>query len=130
MAPYRLLMVDDEIELGKLICRVAEDMGFSARATANARDFLAAMEEQAPDLVILDLGLPETDGVELMRVLGERGVQAEVLIMSGSDTRVRHSANRLGEARGLRMAGQIPKPVRIAELRAILSGVIDRLAAR
>lgn len=125
-----LLMVDDEAELGKLICRVAEDVGFSARSTTTARDFLHALDQSEPDLVILDLGLPEMDGVELMRVLAERGTRAEVLIMSGSDTRVRHSANRLGEARGLQMAGQLAKPLRMAQLREVLGAARDRLAAR
>ena len=125
-----LLMVDDEAELGKLICRVAEDVGFAARSTTTARDFLSALDEGEPDLVILDLGLPEMDGVELMRVLAERGTRAEVLIMSGSDTRVRHSANRLGEARGLQMAGQVAKPLRVAQLREMLGAARDRLIER
>lgn len=127
--PLQLLMVDDEEELGKLICRVAENIGFSARSTTNARDFLAALDVREPDLVILDLGLPEMDGIELMRVLAERGLRAEVLIMSGSDTRVRHSANRLGEARGLQMAGQVAKPIRVAQLRELLGAAKQRLEA-
>jgi len=126
----RLLMDDDEDELGRLLCRIAEDVGFIARHLTTAHGFLAAIEAEEPDLVILDLGLPEMDGVELMRVLAERGVHAEVLIMSGSDTRVRHSANRLGEARGLRMAGHVAKPIRVAELREMLAAVKERFDRR
>ena len=56
-------------------------------------------------VIILDLSLPGMDGVEIMRVLQERAVTANIIVLSGVGDRVRRTSVRLGEERGLRMAG-------------------------
>jgi len=71
--------------------------------------------------VALDLGMPETDGVELTRFLAEQNYRGPVLIVSGFDRRVLESAFRLGEALGLNMVGPVEKPVRLDVLEELLS---------
>ena len=79
--------------------------------------------------------MPHEDGVELLRFLSDAGCSAVILIISGSDTRVLQAARNLGEARGLRMAGTLAKPLRAEDLRSALAALRDgatvaRLARR
>jgi DNA-binding response OmpR family regulator len=116
-------MVDDEPEIGRLVARVASGCGYEARVTHDPKAFKLIYAEFAPDVVALDLSMPDVDGIELLRFLADTGCQAPVLILSGFDARIREAAQLLGATRGLRMSGIIPKPVRVADLQAILHGL-------
>jgi CheY-like chemotaxis protein len=123
LAAPRLLVIDDEPDVGTFVARVAESCGYQTRAIELPGAFRAAYAEFKPDVVVLDLAIPGTDGIELLRDLADLGCKAQVLLISGFDRRVLESAERLGIARGLRMAGVISKPVRAAELRRLLANL-------
>lgn len=116
----RLLLIDDEPTLAAFVASAARMSGFEPFATSRDEDFRAAFDEQAPAMVVLDLGMPGMDGVELLRFLAERQFERPVLIISGFDRRVLESAFRLGEELGLDMKGPIEKPARLEELEAVL----------
>lgn len=116
MSPNRLLIVDDEVAFGAFIVEVALRSGYDARATSDARTFKQDYADFRPTIIILDLSMPEIDGIELLRFLEAQRCEAGILIVSGFDQRVLDSAAHLGIARGLRMLGTIPKPVRVATL--------------
>jgi sensor c-di-GMP phosphodiesterase-like protein len=77
-----------------------------------------------PELIMLDLLMPGTDGVELLRVLAEQVKDAKICLMSGSDARVLNSARRLGGAHGLNVVAALEKPLEIAAIR----GALDLMA--
>lgn len=76
-----------------------------------------------PDAIALDLSLPGVDGVELLRFLATARCRAKILIISGFDARVLETSGRLGEARGLNIAGTLMKPVRAEHLRAAIQSL-------
>jgi two-component system KDP operon response regulator KdpE len=80
-APLRVLVVDDEPPIRKLL-----RMGLSAQGyqTLEAPNGKAALEllEQAPDLVILDLGLPDVQGLELLRTIRARNESVPIVVLS------------------------------------------------
>jgi DNA-binding response OmpR family regulator len=117
----RLLVIDDEPALAEFVAQVASDCGFRPVLTADDRGFRKAFVAERPDIVVLDLGMPGMDGVELLRFLAEKGNRAPVLIISGFDRRVLDSAFRLGEALGLEMIGPLEKPVRLESLERLLT---------
>lgn len=119
----RLLLIDDEEALAEFLAAAADESGFAPQITLRDQDFRAAFLADRPDMVALDLGMPGMDGVELLRFLAAQNYDAPVLILSGFDRRVLESAFRLGEALGLNMVGPVGKPVRLAELRDMLSQV-------
>lgn len=119
----RLLVIDDEPALGEYLASVARDSGWQVDVTSSDRRFRESFIENPPALVVLDLGMPGMDGVELLRFLAEQDHRAPVLIVSGFDRRVIESAFRLGEALGLDMAGPLEKPVRAK----VLENELDRL---
>lgn len=119
-ASPRLLLIDDEPALADYVASAARMCGFDPAVAANEEGFRRLYEDQDPAVVVLDLGMPHTDGVEFLRYLADHGFKGPVLIVSGFDRRVLESAFRLGSALGLAMAGPLEKPVRLEELESLL----------
>lgn len=116
----RLLIVDDEPAIGRLVKRVAEGCGYTVTATDDSEHFLDELIAIDPDVIVLDLSLPQLDGVELLRFLAASKCRAKILILSGFDARVLETTGRLGSERGLAIAGTLSKPLRVADLREAL----------
>jgi DNA-binding response OmpR family regulator len=121
MRQLRLLVIDDEPALADFVAQVATGCGYQPILTSDDRAFRDAFQAKRPDVVVLDLGMPGMDGVELLRFLAEEDNRAPVLIISGFDRRVLESAFRLGEALGLDMIGPLEKPVRLEALERLLT---------
>jgi len=121
MPQPRLLLIDDEPSLAEFLASAAAESGFEPVMTGRDEEFREAFLAQPPDMVALDLGMPGTDGVELIRFLTDQQFRGPVLIVSGFDRRVLESAFRLGEALGLTMVGPVEKPVRFEVLQDMLS---------
>ena len=62
-----MLVVDDDLDSLDLIRRILGDEGATAITAGSAAEGLAAIDKQSPDVLISDIGMPETDGYELMR---------------------------------------------------------------
>jgi EAL domain-containing protein (putative c-di-GMP-specific phosphodiesterase class I) len=120
----RLLVIDDEEDLCEMIGEIAATRGLEVKTVSNPELVMAALSEFTPDMIMLDLMMPGTDGVELLRLLAEHVKQAKLCLMSGSDTRVLNSARRLGSAHGLDVVAALEKPLNIPGLTALF----DRLA--
>ena len=125
----RLLIVDDEPAIGRLVKRVAEGCGYTVTATDDSERFLDALISTNPDVIVLDLSLPQLDGVELLRFLAASKCRAKILILSGFDARVLETTGRLGAEQGLAIAGTLAKPLRVAELREALTALDESVAS-
>jgi two-component system KDP operon response regulator KdpE len=77
----RVLIVDDEIAIRRFLRVALNGQGFIITEAANGHDAIQALTTERPDLVILDLGLPDMDGVEVTRRLREWS-QVPVIILS------------------------------------------------
>jgi EAL domain-containing protein (putative c-di-GMP-specific phosphodiesterase class I)/ActR/RegA family two-component response regulator len=117
----RLLVVDDQPDILEFVGQVAESLGFEVRRASNARACRETLRDFKPTLVILDLQMPATDGIELIRELGSLGTRASILISSGMNQRVLASAEQLGVTHGLAMVGILQMPFMLADLEAILA---------
>lgn len=115
--------------MARLIQRIAKNCGYEVTVTHDSDDFLDALVAGEPDAIALDLSLPNVNGVELLRFLAAAKCRAKILIISGFDARVLETSGRLGEARGLKVAGTLMKPVRAAELRAAIEALDAEVAA-
>jgi DNA-binding response OmpR family regulator len=121
MALPRLLLIDDEPALAAFVAKAADMCGFDPVIAEQDQEFRESFHDQRPHMVVLDLGMPGMDGVELLRFLAAEGFQDPVLIISGFDRRVLDSAFRLGAALGLQMVGPLEKPARLEQLEEILN---------
>lgn len=119
-AADRLLVIDDQHELCEFIAEVAKRMGFDALAVTEADAFRRAYLDFNPTVVVLDLQMSGSDGIELLRYLGVQGAKAQVLVASGMDQRVLTTAEQVGRAQGLTMLGALQKPIMLGDLEAVL----------
>ena len=117
----RVMIVDDDPGFGEFVRKVAQSCGYDALLTGDGATFQAEYGRTRPDLILLDLQMPGTDGIELLRMLADLDCTAPILVMSGFDAKVIDTARRLGAARGLQMGRVLTKPIRAAELRDALS---------
>lgn len=118
-----IVIIDDEPLVGQLIERIAGTVGFRAVSTVDPEVFRDRVRNRPPTHVMIDLQMPDADGVELMRYLAEIRSPAKVIICSGVDPRIVEHARKLGLERGLDVVATISKPVRIPELRGVLEAV-------
>ena len=118
----RLLVVDDEPAFGATVKRVAQGCGFEVVVTETADAFINAARLWHPTVIMLDLKIPGSDGVELLRSLAADKCSAHIVLSSGADAKVLESAMQLGRERGLRMGEGLQKPIRAESLRERLTG--------
>src|SRR5438309_11492829 len=81
-----ILVVDDDPKIVMLVRTYLEREGFSVVTAANGRAALAAISESEPRLIVLDIMLPELDGLALMRILRERSEVPIVLLSARGST--------------------------------------------
>ena len=120
---HRILIVDDEPDVRAFFVDVAEGAGFEVAEAGDQLEFEEAIGRHDPSVILLDLSLPNTDGIVLLRDLADRKCQAEIILTSGQDARVLTTAQRLGRGFGLKMGKILPKPVAVADLEAALDQV-------
>lgn len=120
------LIIDDEPAIGRLIQRVAAGCGYIVTLTTSADQFMDSLAIKDPAVIVLDLAMPGLDGVEILRFLGASKCKAQILIVSGFDSRVLETTADLGAALGLRMAGTLEKPLRIGALRDAIEALVER----
>ena len=117
----RLLVVDDDPNLTTLIRTVGLAQGFEVRVVNRAREFKTAYTEFAPDVIVLDLVMPEMDGFEVLDYLRSCLSEAHIILLSGADATWLRMAGELGSLHGLKVAGVLAKPFRVADLRRLLA---------
>ncbi len=120
----RLLVVDDEPSLQDVVATSMRFLGYEVRTAATGREAVRLALAEDPDLLILDVMLPDFDGIEVMRRLRDAGSDAGVVFLSARDT----PADRVA---GLTAGGDdyVTKPFGLEELAARVAAVLRRVRA-
>lgn len=117
----RFLILDDDIMAGETICKIGEFAGLESVHTASPAEFFDLVEKWMPDIIALDLLMPEMDGVEVMARLSQLECNANLIITSGVEAEVLNSADLSASGHGLNSLGVLPKPFSPATLRSLLA---------
>ncbi|HUO96704.1 MAG TPA: sigma-54 dependent transcriptional regulator [Steroidobacteraceae bacterium] len=131
MSATRILVVDDESDIRSTLKEVLTDEGHDVDVAADATQARAARTRHEPDLVLLDIWMPDTDGITLLREWSNQGaLRCPVVIMSGHGTvETAVEATRLGAFDFVEKPLSLAKLLRVVE-RALESGRRKRLATR
>lgn len=119
----RLLLVEDEIDIQSFLRSSLEEAGYQVDVASDGKTAQHLAAEAEYDILIVDLGLPDQDGITLILRLRQLGVKAPVLILSA-----RRSVD--DRVRGLEQGGDdyLTKPFALAELLARLRNLLKRNA--
>jgi EAL domain-containing protein (putative c-di-GMP-specific phosphodiesterase class I)/FixJ family two-component response regulator len=120
MAKRSILILDDDAAVGQTIQWLAESLGFEAEFVIRPEEFFLRLEQKSPEIITIDLVMPELDGVEIMRLLAERKTRAKIVISSGMGSRVLEAAQRSALEHGLSILGVISKPISREALRLLV----------
>ncbi|MBL6752155.1 MAG: EAL domain-containing response regulator [Nevskia sp.] len=115
----RLLVLDDEPEIAAFVGTIARTRGWNVDLAISESQFRRLYESTPPDVIVLDLQLGPSDGVEQLRYLSQQGFGGALALISGFDARVLASARQVGEALGLSIVADIVKPMRVAQMREV-----------
>ena len=117
----RVLLVEDEVEIQSFLQRSLTEAGYQVEAAGDARTAERMTIENTHDVLVVDLGLPDEDGLSLILRLRQLGLRAPVLILSA-----RRSVD--DRVRGLEQGGDdyLTKPFALAELLARLRNLVKR----
>jgi two-component system OmpR family response regulator len=116
-----ILVVEDDDVLRDALLRGLREEGYAVAAAATGAEALARVEQTPPDGLIIDVGLPDTDGRDLCQALRARGIQTPVIFLTARDALVDRIA-------GFDAGGDdyIAKPFAFVELVARLQAVLRR----
>ncbi|MFN8161701.1 MAG: response regulator transcription factor [Solirubrobacterales bacterium] len=119
----RVLVIEDDGDLRRLLRRGLEEEGFEVVQASLGRDAVALAQADPPDLLVVDIGLPDADGRDVCQAIRARGVDAPVLFLTARDQMV----DRLA---GFSAGGDdyLTKPFEFAELIARLRALLRRSA--
>ncbi len=121
MPGHHLLVVDDEENLRSMLAAALQHHGFTVTVVPNGREALEVIPEARPDLVLLDVMMPELDGFEVCRRLRASGDRTPVLFLTARDATE-------DKVRGLTLGGDdyLQKPFSLEELMARANAVLRR----
>ncbi|MFA1541798.1 response regulator transcription factor [Actinomadura monticuli] len=119
--PVRVLVVDDEPDLAEVLTRVLASEGWAVRAAGDGAGAVAAAREFRPDAVVLDVMLPDIDGLQVLRRLRAEAPDVCVLFLTARDA----VEDRIA---GITAGGDdyVTKPFSLEEVLARLRGLLRR----
>lgn len=117
----RVLVVDDEPNITELVAMALRYEGFTVKTAATGRGALSAVTQFSPALVILDVMLPDIDGIEVMKRLNSQGSKVPIIFLTARDATE-------DKVHGLTIGGDdyVTKPFSIEELMARVRVVLRR----
>jgi two-component system OmpR family response regulator len=120
----RILVVDDEPSIIDAVATSLRYEGFEVTQAVNGRQALSMAQENPPDLIVLDVMLPDLDGIEVTRRLRRDGIRVPVLFLTARDAVEDKVA-------GLTVGGDdyVTKPFALAEVVARVHAILRRLGA-
>ncbi len=121
MSSSHVLVVDDEVDIRALIQDILTDEGYGVTVAANAEEARKARADEKIDLILLDIWMPDTDGITLLREWSDTGdLQCPVVIMSGHGT-----VDAAVEATRLGAFDFVEKPLSLAKLLRTVEAALE-----
>ena len=120
-----VFVIEDEPSITAVVRRVCMILGVQAQVFSMASEFETCAPVSDDSTILLDLGLAEGNGIDVLRTLAERRCKAPIFLMSGEDKHLLNTVQRLGQSYGLNVAGILQKPFTIADLKAKLEASLS-----
>lgn len=121
MTNQTIYIIDDEQQAVDLLAEYAQLLGYQACTYNNATQYFEEIESHTDgSLMILDINMPKMDGIEVMRRMVKTNNILPLILVSGYDSGVLHSAEQLARAHSLDIIATITKPFQLKDLQNII----------
>jgi DNA-binding response OmpR family regulator len=120
----RVLIYDDDEIYAQECAEALTRFGFVTQTRSGRTDFIPLVTEFAPDLLVLDLHMPDFDGVEALRALRDfdgKGDLSVIIVSAGGNVMITSAAS-IAEAYDIRLLGVLEKPLKLSELKTLVGG--------
>lgn len=119
----RLLIIDDDQHVRKFLASASRRLKFDVATASDRETVVRKLETFDPNTILLDLQMPDEDGIQILKLLKDHNSNSRVVLMSGLDSRTLETATSIGQILGLNMSGALKKPILIGDLRRKLCRV-------
>jgi DNA-binding response OmpR family regulator len=120
----RLLIVDDDQSFAAELKADGERLGLEVRIVHDTSDFEITLQDWAPTIIAMDLVMPNSDGLELIRVCGRTGYGGALILMSGGFELYLKMAEEIARTNNLNVVAKLPKPFRPKQLSYLLMSLL------
>ena len=114
------LIIDDQIDQIDLLTQYLSLQGIESNGSTNFSTFQAQYEKQNPDLIILDISMPDHDAFEYIKWLSEHNSQADIIFITGFGPEVMDVAVAMAKGQRLNVLAHLHKPFSYQTLEACL----------
>ena len=120
----RLLIVDDNQTFAAELLADGERLGLSTRTVHDTSTFERVLRSWDPTIIAMDLVMPDSDGLELLRICARLSYRGHLVLMSGGFELYLKMAEEIAAASGLQVAAKLPKPFRPKQFAYLLMSLI------
>ncbi len=113
-------IVDDDSQVTQFISEFIKKWGYSAKQYTDVLSFLS-LDHNSHEVIMLDLNMPNLDGVEVIRQLAKQKCRSALVLMTGHDERILKSAQILCKEYNLQCLDVFTKPIKISKLKNLLA---------
>ncbi len=116
----RVLIVDDDDALRETLGDIAAQEGFEVETLGEGAGFMEAVARFRPDRIVMDLSIPDHDGIELLKALAGTRCETPIVLVSSHPQSILKNARDLGRALGLVVCAVLQKPFPAADFLAAI----------
>lgn len=117
----RILAIDDDPDILEAIAESLTVPRFRAQTTNSSEVLSTLLDTFDPDIIVTDLRMPASDGIDVLRILRDRKFQGSVVLMSGSSHQIIEAARQIAGSYGLAITGVLQKPFSCDALTALIA---------
>lgn len=123
----RLLLLDDDSAVRKTLVLIGTKLGAEVSACANLAEFQHALKSFDPDILLIDLMMPDADGIDAISAIGPQ-CGAAIYVITGADKRTLEASRDVLLRSGARISGFVSKPFSVSDLQKVIEGTQLNLA--
>ena len=117
----KVFLIDDDELIISTLSKVLKNEGYDVRTASNARDIISKITSWSPNVVMLDVRLPDRNGIEILEEIVQKGISAQVVMLTADDT-----AESAVKAMKLGAADYLTKPFNIDEVKIVLGKIVEK----
>jgi DNA-binding NtrC family response regulator len=120
-APFALI-IDDQNAVCQVVALAMTSLGVEFASYGTAKPAIASLDQRRPDAIFLDVALEQSDAIDVIKGLSEKGYTGVVQLMSGGRLPLLEAIERIGQRSGLTIRPALQKPFRGEDLRKAIIG--------